>query len=147
MRRLACALVVSLLVLSGCQPSATVDLTLEVSVASHVLTVSGSTDLPDGTWLCYELRRPGDVTFFADGGVKVEGGRYSTDIDRQWAPGEVVIWLTFQTQAGGVTWGPAQQPPEVIVKFGELGEKLQGGNVTRSGSVRRVECVATVEID
>jgi len=61
--------------------------------------------------------------------------------------GEVGIWLAFQTLAEGVTWGPAQQPPEVIDKFGELGEKLQGSNVTRPGSVRRVECVATVEID
>lgn len=48
-RRLACALAVSLLVLSGCQPSATVDLTLEVSVASHVLTLSGSTEFSDRT--------------------------------------------------------------------------------------------------
>jgi len=144
------AILASLLaiVVVGCGPSGTtVKLTLSASAEGRTVTVAGETDLPDSTWLCYELRRPGDITLFADGLIQVRSGRYERQVVLEdWPPGRVEVWLAFQTIPSCTLEGSRQQPPEVIKRFGEMGEKLVGDNVTRAGDMKRVELMTAVEV-
>ncbi len=149
-RTLVGAVLAAFLVIAaaGCGPSgATVNLTLSASAEGRTVTIAGETDLPDGTWLCYELRSPGDVTLFSDGLIQVQGGRYERQVVLEdWPPGRVEVWLAFQTILGSMTEGSLKQPPEIIEKFGELGENLVGDNVTKAGEMKRVELTAVAEI-
>jgi hypothetical protein len=59
-----------------------------------------------------------------------------------WPRGRIEVWAAFQTVLGT----DAQQPAEVISRYGALGEKLQGNNVTKAGSMKRVEVTETLAL-
>jgi hypothetical protein len=130
---------------------ATVALTLNATVKNRLLTIDGKTDLPDGTFLPYEIRHEGLSTglnypiekMSVDGNATVAGGSYSSTIDLQgWPPGKVEVWLAFQTVLDTTT----HQPPDIISRFGELGERMEGSNVRKVGAVKRVELTSSVTL-
>jgi hypothetical protein len=134
-------------------------------VSAHQLLIRGTTDLPDDTWISYEVKHENyekidfnllktdrqrflrEVdTAFAEGDAPVAAGRYSAVIDiSNWKPGSVEIWVAFQTVIG-----KKKQPPAVVERYGQMGEYLQGSNVTKAGgravSMNRVELIRTVQI-
>lgn len=148
-------LIGALFLLSGCSaesPTApsetgdsfTVALVLEAELMGRMLSVHGATDLPDGAILAYEVRHEGLATrtdypsdkLFADGHVEVKEGRYDTTVELAgWPSGEIEVWMAFQTILGTKT----QQLPALVKKYGELGERLAGANVSGAGNLRRVE--------
>lgn len=129
---------------SESEKPATVALTLDTTVDGSRLTIEGNTDLPDGSVISYEIQHEQFATrtdlpsekLFADGEATVASGYYSSDIDLTgWPAGKVDVRVVFQTVLGTTK----QQPPEIISRFGKLGERLEGPNVTRKGSLKRVE--------
>ena len=109
------------------------------------LFIIGSTDLPNGTLITYEIRHEGAATrtnvpiqkLFKEGMVTVADGGYSaTESLKGWPPGKIEVWAAFQT----ILDTKAKQPPEIISRFGEMGEKLQGNNVTKAGPRSTIRC-------
>ena len=59
-----------------------------------------------------------------------------------WPSGNVEVWAAFQTIVGMT----AKQPADLIVVYGEVGERLTGENVTTAGSMKRVELTAKLRL-
>jgi hypothetical protein len=119
----------------------TVSLTLLPTVRGDTLFITGSTDLPNGALIAYEIRHEGAATrtdvpikkLFQEGNATVTNGGYAATVSvNGWPRGKIEVWAAFQTVLGT----DARQPAEVISRFGELGEKLQGNNVTKAGSMK-----------
>jgi len=127
----------------------TVALTLDPRLQGNTLFIAGTTDLPEGALISYEVRHEGlsrrtDVALekmFAEGDAKVSKGTFTTRVDLTgWPTGRVEVWSAFQTILGG----SSKQPPDVIARFGEQGELLQGSNVTTTGAMKRIEITKTL---
>jgi hypothetical protein len=127
----------------------TVSLTLSPTLRGDTIFITGSTDLPDGALIAYEIRHEGAARrtnvpiekLFQEGNATVTNGAYAAAVSLNgWPLGRIEVWAAFQTVVGT----DARQPAEVISRFGELGEKLQGNNVTKAGSMKRVEVTETV---
>ncbi len=150
---------VGLLLTAGCGPGAAdqsavveapppiaVTLTLSPTLQGSRLRIAGTTDLPDGAVIVYEVRHErwateGELQWFREGQVVVEEGAFSTRTRlRSWPRGALQVWASFQT-----VLPDGQQPPEVIATFGEMGERLAGDNVTQVGDMKRAEVTARVE--
>lgn len=123
-----------------------ISLTLSPTLRGDTLVITGSTDLPNGTLIAYEIRHEGEYTPLATVAVpslnSFSIGTSATESLKGWPPGKIEVWGAFQTILGR----NAKQPPEVISRFGELGEKLQGNNVTKAGSTKRVEVTETLAL-
>lgn len=126
-----------------------VSLTLSPILRGTTLFIIGSTDLPNGTVIAYEIRHEGAATrtdvpiekLFKEGMVTVADGGYSaTESLKGWPPGRIEVWAAFPT----ILDTKAKQPPEIISRFGEMGEKLQGNNVKKAGAIKRVEVTQTI---
>jgi len=123
----------------------TVALTLVAERAGGAVIFEGTTDLPDGALIAYEVSRDyGDEEWPAnpwatEGTVAVKRGAYRGRVEN--APeGTIKVWVAFQTILGAET-----QPADVLETFGEMGEHLTGENVTEAGGLKRVELTATVD--
>jgi hypothetical protein len=78
---------------------------------------------------------------FAEGNAVVVSGNYGAGVDvAGWPTGKVEVWVAFQT----ILSGNIKQPEEVVSRFGEQGEMLEGSNITRAGSKKPVETTATL---
>ena len=118
--------------------------TVSADVATGVVHVHGTTDLPDGARLGYsfvpyaEIRQgvvgarpaslpPDAVNIPAHqlrGDTEVEHGAFAFDADlRGWPQGQVVFVVTFAVGPG------YPQPPQVVSRFGADGERLAGPQV------------------
>jgi len=123
-----------------------VALTLEPEFISGRLTVTGTTDLPDGAILLYEARHEnwraaGEPVWLRASQVVVEQGAYRDRIDvRRWPAGSVEIWVSFQA-----VLPDGEQPQAVLERFGPMGERLAGENVSQEGPMKRVAMTVTVE--
>lgn len=134
-------------------PAATpteVDTDVEVSIdnleaGGGTVSASGSATVLDGTLISWELV-PVDMENmedFADGAVEVSGGAFDLEVDvADWQPGEVELWVAFQTVLGTTV----EQPAEVIAVYGENGQNMTGPNVVEVGGLYRVEATATTSI-
>ena len=133
------------------QADTTVNLTLEANLDGDVLTVEGTTDLPDAALIAYEVRHERLTTdvelpleqLFAEGNMTVSDGGYTSTVDlKDWPQRSIEVWVAFQTIHGK----GAEQPAQIIERFGELGENLEGPNVIDLGEVgKRVELTTTVQ--
>lgn len=144
----------ALLVAAGCgggDDGQTVDLTMDSRVEGGSIVVDGTTDLPDGALVDYEITHEAfgtiddldDPTWdlFADGSVPVTAGTYTiTTPVPDWPPGDVTVWVAFQVTLA------SDQPAGVVERYGEMGKKLGGSNVTESAGLRRVELEQTVRL-
>lgn len=133
-------------------PAPTVVLTLAPHIDGNILIVEGTTDLPNGTFISYEVRHEQLLTnfeipydnLFVDGNIEASKGIYSRQVNLSgWLAGNLEIWVAFQT----ILSGDVKQPPEIIARFGELGELLQGDNVNSSTSLKRVELIKTLSFN
>jgi hypothetical protein len=125
-------------------PATHVSLTMTARQEQKHLLIEGRTDLPDGARIAWEVS-PSDpsVPNHSDGLADVSGGRWSASVDvADWQSGNVEVWAAFQTILGT----KETQMPDIITKFGPMGEKLTGPNVTQAGDIRRVETTITVEL-
>lgn len=140
-------------------PKHPVELTLDASLQGSELVVQGTTSLPDGALISYEVTGRGKNTsnypgvqglddspgFVFEGTVPVKDGRYRGAVDFSHLPGQeavekIGVWVAFQTLLGA----SAKQPDAIVEEFGQMGEKLTGSNVTKAGALKRVELTATV---
>ena len=105
------------------------------------LWIEGSTDLPDGANVNYQIvhelgeRAPADewpaANLISSGRAAVREGQYWARINTfNWPPGAVRVLVQFPLPP---------QPPEVDARYGPLGEYLAGDNVVALGGTHAVE--------
>jgi hypothetical protein len=134
---------------AGCstpRPTSTsVRLDLEARVEGRTIVIAGTTDLPDGVYLLWEVDTlaygvPGEIV---QGEVRTAGGRFEDRVDVSgWPVGKVDVWVGFELFSDS----DYQQPREVVDWFGPLGENLTGPNVRDMGDYRRVDDAVTLEL-
>lgn len=137
--------------------SQTVDLTMDARIEGASIVAEGTTDLPDGAVIVYEVTHEDFGTkddledpvwsLFADGSVPVDGGRYSLSVPvADWPAGDVTVWVAFQAVLSDDVDPGDGQPAAVMERYGEMGARLTGPNVTESAGNKRVEIEATVSL-
>lgn len=109
------------------------------SLAGRLLTIEGTTDLPDETiisWdVWHELADPNlpasDPRWEVGGEATVSSSRFQAVTDLAgWPPGSITVWTAFEPGR--------DQPAGVRATFGDNGERLEGmGVYDDSGSYRR----------
>lgn len=111
------------------------------------LWIEGSTDLPDGASVNYEVvhelaeRAPADewpaANLQSAGRAAIRDGQYWTRINTfNWPPGAVRVRVQFPLPP---------QPPEVEARYGALGERLTGDNVIELAGTRAIEVEHTFD--
>jgi hypothetical protein len=127
------------------EPLETVQLELDAAREGAEVIVQGTTNLPDGTLISFELRHerfgalPG-AAGFEDGAARVRAGRFVQRVSvDDWPRGAIDVWAAFEpTSIHG------EQPATVLEQYGRSGERLGGDNVNRRGASRFVEAVQTI---
>lgn len=121
-------------------PTAPVSLTLDPVMTNRRLTITGTTNLPDGAILMYEARHEnwrlaGEPVWLRAGQTAVKDGTYADRLNvSRWPEGTIEVWVAFQAVLLEGT-----QPPDVTARYGPMGEGLTGDDVTRDGPMRRIE--------
>lgn len=134
----------------GCRVGESVTLEPAASVIDGPrVQVSGTTDLPDGAVLIYQLQHErwmnqpptAQPQWIVEGSMSVSGGRFSATEDVMgWPSGRVEAWVGFQS-------GDSEQPAAVAERYGREGERLVGPNVKRAGAIQRVEASTTTTLN
>jgi hypothetical protein len=99
--------------------------TLDAEMYGRKVTLSGETDLPDGTELDWDVAKDDSAEFRLDlhGTTTVADGGFRVDADFvDLAPGTPVV-VAVRFYPGD--W----QPAEVVERFGENGERLRGSGL------------------
>ena len=78
--------------------------------------------------------------YFVDGNMLVSSGKFEATLSDV-PEGKLEVWVAFQTILGT----EIRQPEVIISRFGEMGEKLTGPNVTEAGNLKRVEVIITLD--
>ena len=133
-------------VLTGCAgpsapPAEPVELTVGHRSEWRVLWLEGETNLPDGAHLNYRVTHEAANTIpvaewpatnlMEAGRSAVTGGTYWARINTfNWPRGSVRVVVQFPLPP---------QPPEVVERYGENGERLAGEHVTDIGGTRAIE--------
>lgn len=119
----------------------TVALTVDHRTQRGTLFIEGATDLPDGAELTYTVTHEAANTIpigewpaanlLDSGRTVVHDGQYWARITTAgWPSGHVRVLLQFPLPP---------QPPDVVARYGEFGEKLTGDNVVTEGPIKAVE--------
>ena len=88
------------------------------------VTVSGTTNLPDGAFIDYDVSNAEHGVPFVDGRAVVSNGQFSFVADASSLPaGKADVWLWFEV-------GPTTQPLPVVLTYGPGGERLAGDHVS-----------------
>ncbi len=152
MRRAPGLALAAMVAIAGCGGddggSETVELDMDARVADGTISVDGTTDLPDGALIAYEVTLDNSaedaeiLDLFDTGTASVSDGTFLFDVPiDSWPAGDVTIWVTFQTVVAGDS-----QPASVLEKYGDSGERMGGPNVTGAGDLKRVELEQTIAI-
>jgi len=108
-----------------------VELTLDGERKGSDVIFYGTTNLPDGVLLAYEVSLPETLLeeeyFWEEGRLTIKDGKYSGKVSNV-PEGKAEIWVAFTTILG--TDVEDKQPQGVIDKYGAGGEKMKGDNVT-----------------
>ena len=141
-------LVVLLLALAACSPAGsggtaaeTVELTVAHRSEWRQLWLEGETNLPNGAYVNYRVtHEAAHTTEVADwpatnliesGRSAVQDGAYWARISTfNWPPGAVRVVVQFPLPP---------QPPEVVARYGEFGERLAGAHVTELRGMKTVQ--------
>ena len=127
---------------AGGEPRADpVELTVRHRSEWRVLWLEGETNLPDGAHLNYRVTHEAansipvaewPATNLMDAGRSaVKDGAYWARINTfNWPPGMVRVVVQFPLPP---------QPPDVVERYGELGERLSGEHVTDVGGTQAIE--------
>jgi hypothetical protein len=129
----------------------TVDLTLAPRVVGNTIYIEGTTDLPDGAIIEWELRHEHvwerrDIPIehmSGEGHTVVRGHRYYAAVNlSNWPSGSIEVWVAFQPRSYGT-----RQPAYINGIFGINGEGMDGANVTyHPAQMRRVELIKNVSL-
>ena len=122
-------------------PAEPVELTVRHRSEWRVLWLEGETNLPDGAHLNYRVTHEAANTIpvaewpatnlMEAGRSAVTGGTYWARINTfNWPRGNVRVVVQFPLPP---------QPPEVVERYGEHGERLAGEHVTDVGGTRAIE--------
>ncbi|MCY4600720.1 MAG: hypothetical protein OXF27_12480 [Acidobacteria bacterium] len=122
-------------------PADPVELTVSHRSEWRVLWLEGETNLPDGAHLNYRVTHEAansipvaewPATNLMDAGRSaVKDGAYWARINTfNWPPGMVRVVVQFPLPP---------QPPDVVERYGELGERLSGEHVTDVGGTKAIE--------
>lgn len=121
--------------------TAPVELTVEHRSEWRTLWLEGATNLPDGAYVNYQVtHEAAGATEVADwpatnliesGRSAVQNGAYWAQISTfNWPPGAVRVVVRFPLPP---------QPPHVVERYGEFGERLGGEHVAEVRGMRTVE--------
>lgn len=120
-----------------------VALSLNTGIIGTLLNIQGTTNLPNRAVLLYRVSQVAPDPIAIDGTVAVLDGRYAAQVDISGLPpGAIEVWIAFQPVFGN----NEKQPPEILERYGEMGEYLYGENVMESSGMKRVEVRQTLEI-
>ena len=122
-------------------PTVTLDMT--ASVEANTVEIRGTTDLPEGAYLAYEVEHEAfeydtetpEEMLFTEGTFEVVDGRFGGTVDlSQFDSGPITVLVAFQMNLSAGT----VQPRRIRSRFGEQGELLEGPNVssTQTGDLR-----------
>lgn len=138
-----------LLILAACsspwRPTSTeVNLDLEPRLEGRTVVIAGTTDLPDGVYLLWDVTLlRGEPRPFDQGEMQVRDRRFEERVDvSSWPEGEIEVWVGFELYGDS----DYQQPREVVDWFGSDGENLTGPNVEDRGEFRRVTDLVQLEL-
>ena len=117
---------------------ATASMSLSTQVGDGTVTVAGETDLPDGTvvltqilqWDEWQRATADGVTPDVDTSPWVRSDQTVVSDGRFEATFSTADWPAGRGLAVGYFWLDAQQPPDVIERFGSRGQRLKGPDVT-----------------
>jgi hypothetical protein len=119
-----------------------IELTLDGERKGSDIFFYGSTNLPDGVFIVYEVTIPEQFSqgienpYYEAGNLIIKDSKFSGKVSN--VPNlKAEIWIAFQTILGT----DIKQPQGVIDKYGELGEKMKGENMVKSGDIKRIELI------
>ncbi|MBI1181240.1 MAG: hypothetical protein GC201_11835 [Alphaproteobacteria bacterium] len=134
------------LLLAACSRSGAADTAVAIAVdavlSGDTLSIDGKATVPDGAWIVYAAYRVETPQTRETGYARVADGRFSATADVSgWPAGAIQVDAHFQTML------PAKrQPPAVIERYGESGERMTGPSVVEGGeSFRAAIASATVQ--
>jgi len=113
-----------------------VTLTLKASRDSNSVHLSGTTNLPDGAVITYEVQEVNGAWITDDEYAKVKHGRYAA-IVKNVPSDKLEAWAAF------IIMKEIHQPQKLIEMYGRNGKKIPNG-VTQYGGSRRVETTTIV---
>jgi hypothetical protein len=113
----------------------TATMAFKATLDGRLLNIDGTSDLPDGAILSWvvahelttkDINGPGphdpSVPDLKSGAAVLNDGHFHAESDlRAWPPGNVEITIQFIPWVG--------QPPAIVARFGEAGERLDGPDV------------------
>jgi hypothetical protein len=144
MKRRSSAVLLSLgLLVWGCAgPALDARLDIAAAVNGSRITVSGSTNLPDGARIfVYVWHQDESLQVDSENLVPVVGGRYTVEVDLGgWPPGMAHATAAFLLDG----YGP--QPSHVLAAVGDFGERLGGPQVRDDEFGYRLVSSAVVDI-
>lgn len=114
-----------------------VTLTLKATRAGTSLHLSGTTNLPGGAVITYEVQEVNSAWITDDEHAKVKHGRYGVVV-KSVPQDRLEVWAAFVIMDGVV-----KQPQKLVDMYGENGEKIPNG-IAQYGGSRRVEITTTV---
>lgn len=118
-----------------------VELTVEPSINDHTLVLSGTTNLPNGALIMWEVspkeyKEQFNFDMVQNGIATVTNGKWQASVPSHAFPkGRLEIWVGFQTVLGE----KEEQPPEIIALYGQAGEKIKGPLAVKAGYITRAE--------
>lgn len=128
-------------------PAEAVELTVTHRSEWRVLWLEGETNLPDGAHLNYRVTHEAASTIpVADWPATnlMETGRSAVADGTYWARINTFNWPRGNVRVV-VQFPLPPQPPEVVARYGELGERLGGEHVTEIGGSKAIEIEHTFE--
>lgn len=127
-------------------PARRTDVVVQIVTATRsgsTISVSGTTSVPDGAFIAYEVVPARDGFPIREGAARVQGERFTFNANIAGFPsGPVEVWVAFVTILGGPTYD-ATQPSGVLDLYGGMGQNITGPNVT-PGALRLVEAIQIV---
>lgn len=109
------------------------------SLENGAVTVSGSTNLPDGAILLFTILNPETEAKLAGDATEASDGAFHATVaipaaDRNAADnGELSVEVTFE-----IVMEDRTQPPELIERFGGIGTRMTGETVLQAEHGRRL---------
>ena len=133
------AFVAALMILGHDEDEEFITLEAAASAQNETVTVSGTTNLPDGAILLITILSADTETEVLGGAAEVDDGAFHTSIalpadsgDAE-ADGRLVVEVTFE-----IVMEDQAQPPELIERFGAIGARMTGETVVQAEHGRRL---------
>ena len=115
-------------------------MTADARVGASTVTVSGTTNLPDGAVIDYDVSNAEYGVPVVGGHTVVSNGEFSFVADVASLPaGKADVWLWFEVS-------PARQPVPVVLTYGPGGERMAGDQVSSDSGDYLLEDGFTIDL-